>query len=278
MALFSLYDLFDSVLIVATLPGVLVFLCYVDFRDPKMLGILSFFDRMHEFSTVDGFAEINESLAEMIKYIANEPSVGLYYIQQHVRNAAPNVLNLNSNVLEKSRETVLHTEDLDDSIDMVKSMKECGSPIADEMIGDIKNSLAIMSSKKPRRGLILNAASPWSRSSSITTTTRGSDYSQDNSESSYLTSVFKSAKERASNIKWPQLDFKEQKAESNPNVESNELKEEEEEEEDVLTKGEHMVETTNFEKFRAGKEASLKAWLGDVDGNVGDGGRAAERI
>uniref|UniRef100_A0A1J3HGK4 Protein MEF2BNB-like protein n=1 Tax=Noccaea caerulescens TaxID=107243 RepID=A0A1J3HGK4_NOCCA len=236
---------------------------------------------MHEFSTVDGFAEINESLAEMIKYIANEPSVGLYYIQQHVRNAALNVLNLNNSVLEKSRETLLHTQDLDDSIAMVKSMKECGSPIADEMIGDIKNSLAIMSSKQPRRGVIVNnaaAASPWSRSSSMLTTTRGSDYSQDNSEgSNYFTSVFKSAKEKASNIKWPQLDFIEQKVESSPNVESNEL-EEGEEEEQVLSKGEHMVETTKFEEFKAGKEASLKAWLGDVDGDADVGGRAAERI
>ncbi|CAA7052033.1 unnamed protein product [Microthlaspi erraticum] len=241
---------------------------------------------MHEFSTVDGFAEINESLAEMIKYIANEPSVGLYYIQQHVRNAAPNVLNLNNSVLEKSRETLLHTEDLDDSIAMVKSMKECGSPIADEMIGDIKNSLAIMSSKQPKRGVIVNnfaAASPWSRSSSVlttaTTTTRGSDYSQENSEgSSYFTSVFKSAKEKASNIKWPQLDFKEQKVESSPNVESNELVEGGGEEEEVLSKGEHLVETTKFEEFKAGKEASLKAWLGDMDGDADVDRRAAERI
>ncbi|AEC09641.1 hypothetical protein AtNW77_Chr2g0260701 [Arabidopsis thaliana] len=231
---------------------------------------------MHEFSTVDGFAEINESLAEMIKYIANEPSVGLYYIQQHIRNAAPNVINLNNNVLEKSRETGLHTEDLEDSIAMVKSMKDCGSPIADEMIGDIKNSLAIMSSKQPRRGVILNSTSPWSRSSSITTRTRGSDNSQDNSESSnYFTSVFMTAKEKASNIKWPQLDFKEQKSEADPNVQSNELKEEEEED---SGKGEHIVETTKFEEFKAGKEASLKAWLGDMDGNVDVGGRVAERI
>ncbi|XP_010517254.1 PREDICTED: BLOC-1-related complex subunit 8 homolog [Camelina sativa] len=235
---------------------------------------------MHEFSTVDGFAEINESLAEMIKYIANEPSVGLYYIQQHVRNAAPNVLNLNTNVLEKSRETGLHTEDLEDSIAMVKSMRECGSPIADDMIGDIKNSLSIMSSKQPRRGVILSSTNPWSRSTSITTTSRGSDYSQDISESNNLfTSVFKTAKEKASNIKWPQLDFKEQKAESNPNdVESNELKEEGEEEEEVSGKGEHIVETTKFEEFKAGKEASLKAWLGDMDGNVDVGERVAERI
>ncbi|CAN8307060.1 unnamed protein product [Cochlearia groenlandica] len=86
---------------------------------------------MHEFSTIDGFAEINESLAEMIKYIANEPSVGIYYIQQHVRNAAPNILKLDREVSEKAHETALHTQDLDDSISMVKSMKDCGLPVAD---------------------------------------------------------------------------------------------------------------------------------------------------
>ncbi|GMQ07530.1 hypothetical protein CsSME_00051683 [Camellia sinensis var. sinensis] len=36
---------------------------------------------MHELSTVDGFVEVTESLAEMIKYVANEPSVGLFYVQ-----------------------------------------------------------------------------------------------------------------------------------------------------------------------------------------------------
>ncbi|EOA28405.1 hypothetical protein CARUB_v10024611mg, partial [Capsella rubella] len=152
------------------------------------------------------------------------------------------------NILEKSRETGLHTQDLEDSIAMVKSIKECGSPIAGDMIGYIKNSLSII----------------------ITTTTCGSDFSQDNSESNNLfTSVFKTAKEKACNMKWPQLNFKEQK-----DVESNELKDKEEE---VSEKGEHIVETAKFEEFKAGKEASLKAWfrLGDMDGNVDVGGRVA---
>lgn len=39
-------------------------------------------------------------------------------------------------------------------------------------------------------------------------------------------------------------------------------------------KGEHLVETAKLEEFKAGKEASLKAWLGDAD----VGGPAAERI
>ncbi|KAH0849483.1 hypothetical protein HID58_096344 [Brassica napus] len=65
-----------------------------------------------------------------------------------------------------------------------------------------------------RRGLILSDGSTWSRSSSITTatttTTRDSDYRQDNSKNiSYFTSVFKLAKEKASNIKWVHLNIKE---------------------------------------------------------------------
>ncbi|CAL5439235.1 unnamed protein product [Camellia sinensis] len=114
---------------------------------------------MHEFSTVDGFVEVTESLAEMIKYVANEPLVGLFYVQQHTQNAVPNLINLKNNVMEKSRELTLHTEDLEDSITMVRSMKDCGFPIADEMIGDIKKSLAIISTKQPKRGLIHNPSS-----------------------------------------------------------------------------------------------------------------------
>ncbi|XP_010555802.1 PREDICTED: BLOC-1-related complex subunit 8 homolog [Tarenaya hassleriana] len=257
---------------------------------------------MHEFSTADGFLEINESLDEMIKYIANEPSVGLYFIQQHVRNAVPNVINLQNDVLEKSRGTVLHTEDLEDSITMVKSMKECGSPIADEMIRDIKNSLAIMSTKQPRRGLILNT-SPWSRSSS---SLLSSDVARESESSGYLSSVFKSAKQRASNIKWPQLDFKEQELKSDkedqtrqravalhvasaranssghPDVAGHHELHDTGDEVSLnvvkTVKDEHVTETAQYDEFKAGKEANLKAWLGDMDGKVDAGGNAAERI
>ncbi|KAL0317351.1 UNVERIFIED_CONTAM: hypothetical protein Sangu_2149400 [Sesamum angustifolium] len=80
---------------------------------------------MNDFSTVDGFVEISEDLADMIKFVANEPSVGLFYIQQHTQNAAPNLINLKNNVVEKSHETTLHTEDLEDSITMcLKSAKQ----------------------------------------------------------------------------------------------------------------------------------------------------------
>ncbi|XP_076918711.1 uncharacterized protein LOC143579221 [Bidens hawaiensis] len=37
---------------------------------------------------------------------------------------------------------------------MVRSMAACGFPIVDDMIKDIRKSLAVMSSKQPRKGLI----------------------------------------------------------------------------------------------------------------------------
>ncbi|TKY51630.1 MEF2BNB-like protein [Spatholobus suberectus] len=114
---------------------------------------------MHEFSTVDGFVEISECLAEMTKYVANEPSVGLFFIQHHAQNAVPNVIKVQKNVVQKSHETTLRTEDLEDSTTMVRSMKECGIPIADKMIGEIKKSLVTMATKRPKRGLIRPASS-----------------------------------------------------------------------------------------------------------------------
>lgn len=114
---------------------------------------------MHGFSHVDGFVEISNCLAEMIKYAANEPSAGLFFIQHHTQNAVPNVIKLKNNIIDKSHETTLHTEDLEDSVSMVRSMKECGFPIADEMIGDIKKSLAMMTTKHPKGRLIHRSTS-----------------------------------------------------------------------------------------------------------------------
>lgn len=114
---------------------------------------------MHGFSTVDGFVEISDCMAEMIKYVANEPSVGLFFIQQHTQNVVPNVIKLNNSVTEKSHETTLNTQDLENSVIMVRSMKECGFPIANEMIGDIKKSLVTMTAKNLKRGLINRSTS-----------------------------------------------------------------------------------------------------------------------
>ncbi|XP_057746384.1 uncharacterized protein LOC130965637 [Arachis stenosperma] len=109
---------------------------------------------MHGFYGADSFVELGECWVEMIKYVANEPSIGLFFIQQHTQTDVPNIIKLRNNVIVKSRETSLHTQDLEDSIVMVRSMKECGFSIVDEMIGDIKKSLITMGTKQPKKGLI----------------------------------------------------------------------------------------------------------------------------
>lgn len=258
---------------------------------------------MHGFSTVDGFVEITECLADMIKYVANEPSVGLFYVQHHTQNAVPNVVSLKNNVVEKSRETTLHTEDSEDSITMVRSMKECGFPIADEMIRDIKKSLVTMSTKQPRRGLIQNPTSGFQmgRASSWGPATWGRsavfDQEENRRRGNYLSSVLKSAKQKASNFKWPQLDPKESTqtkdeklllfptpsvsvtsastSSSLPDVEADELPLssqiednplQEEEQNDVSLPSKNLVLVSeNFDDFKADKEAKLEEWLGGTD-------------
>lgn len=165
---------------------------------------------MHEFSTTDGFVEIADSLADMIKFVANEPSVGLFYIQQHVCNAVPNLINLKSKVVEKAHETTLHTEDLEDSILMARSMKECGFPIADGMIKDIRHSLSIVSARQEKKGL-MNFRSSSFRLGRTTSWGRTSSPKRDVERSGYLSNMFRSARENPSSIKWPQLESRELK-------------------------------------------------------------------
>lgn len=242
---------------------------------------------MHGLSTVDGFVEINECLAEMIKYLANEPSVGLYYVQQHTQNAVPNVVSLKNNVEAKSRETTLHTEDLEDSITMVRSMKDCGLPIADEMIKDIKKSLVIMSSKEPKRGLIRNPSPGFQmgRASSWGPVTWGrntvSSQQEGEAKGGYFSTVLKSAKEKATNFKWSQPDLKERrqgKSEmlqypSSSNLVGMEADElplsspvADESQDEVPVDGSLgsrnlLSGLEDYDEFRADREAKLKEWL-----------------
>lgn len=263
---------------------------------------------MHGFSTVDGFVEITECLAEMIKYVANEPSVGLFYIQQHTQNAVPNLVTLRNNVVDKSRETNLHAEDSEDSITMVRSMKECGFPIADEMIRDIKKSLLVMSKKQPRKGLIHDSRSGFQtgRTSSWGPASwrRSEDYVQQYSGSrNYFSTVLKSAKQKAGNFKWLQLDSKESiqtkgeellsypnpplsvasaasTSSSHPDMEADELplsvqytNEPQETEVDVSSPPHNLSSLSeNFDDFKADKEAKLEEWLeetGNLDNHKG---------
>ncbi|XP_062196711.1 uncharacterized protein LOC133899687 [Phragmites australis] len=157
-------------------------------------------------SPADGFLRVKDGVDEMIEYVANEPSVGLYFVQQHARASMPLLLDVKGKVVEKTHEVTLHTEDMEDSICAVRSMAEFGLPLADDMIKDINKSLQIMSKAQPKRGLIQNPSWGFQFGKSPGT---WDDLSAANGGSSqnYLSSMFNTAKRKASGLRWPQPDF-----------------------------------------------------------------------
>jgi len=157
-------------------------------------------------SPADGFLRVKDGVDGMIKYVANEPSVGLYFVQQHARASMPILLDVKGKLVEKTHEVTLHTEDMEDSICAVRSMADFGLPLADDMIKDINRSLQIMSKTQPKRGLIQNPS--WGFQSGKGSGTWDELGATNGSSSrNYLSSMFNTAKQKASSLRWPQPDF-----------------------------------------------------------------------
>ncbi|XP_072975740.1 uncharacterized protein [Typha angustifolia] len=154
-------------------------------------------------------ASCTEGVDEMIKYLANEPSVGLFFVQEHARGSMPHLLNAKDKVAQKIHEVTLDIEDIEDSISVVRSMAENGFPIADDMLKDIHKSLLIMSTSQPKRG---NPS--WGfqvgRSSSSTqdafNSSTGNSRQGGGSSRGYLSSVLNSTKQRAAGVRWSRPD------------------------------------------------------------------------
>ncbi|XP_071689976.1 uncharacterized protein [Rutidosis leptorrhynchoides] len=234
------------------------------FNDDEVRSALS---KMYEYSPVDGFVEISEGLGNMIKSLANEPSVGLFYVQQHTHKSVPNLVNLRNSITAKSREISLHTEDSEDSIKMLRSMKECGFPIVDDMLKDITKSLAIMSSKQPKKGLISSKSGSGSWGPA---TWRGINDVE--KSTTYLSSVFRAAKEKTTNLKWAPLDTSESNDEDKGTNVMERVGEElpisshtslGNQEKDVLVHDliSNLSQAENFDEFKADKEAKFEEWL-----------------
>lgn len=144
----------------------------------------------------------------MIKYLANEPSVGLYFVQQHAKKSMPNLLDVKEKVTEKIHDVSLNAEDVEDSINVLRSMTEFGYPLAKEMIKDIQTSLVVISKCQPKRGLIPTAT--WGPihqtdvgSSNAAAVTFGSTNNSDPQDRSYFSTVLSSAKQRAAGFRRP---------------------------------------------------------------------------
>lgn len=209
---------------------------------------------------VHGFVDITNSLGDMIKFLANEPSVGLFYIQQHTHNAVPNLINLNRKLVAKSHEVNLHMEDLEDSITMTRSMKEFGFPVAEEMSRDIKHSLAVMASNHPKKGLINIPR----ESSAIGRISTSRLYGDDNNSGSLL-NILKSARRKAGSFKWTQPETKEEHIQVKDGGEPSSSTVAETGINDQL-----MSFSNKYEEFRATREAELEEWLGCGSGDQQD--------
>ncbi|XP_074358799.1 uncharacterized protein LOC141698086 isoform X4 [Apium graveolens] len=235
--------------------------------------------KMDDFSPVDGFVEIAECLAEMMKYLANEPSVGLFYIQQHTQNTAPNLVDLKNNARGKSHELSLQTEDSDESVTM-----------------------------EPRRGLInyssprfqLGRTSSWGLRPWMRKADTPPQYSK--STNSYFTTVFKLAHEKADNLNLLEFDSSKLSQETgeklpsylNPalldadaTTSSTEIEVEElpvscqiaEELHDEsqtnanLTSGQVSFKSDTFDAFKTEREAKLEEWLKGTNNHVSGTGK-----
>ncbi|XP_027772845.1 uncharacterized protein LOC107020264 [Solanum pennellii] len=148
---------------------------------------------------------------DMIKFISNDPSVGLFYVQQHTHTAVPNLINLTSKIDGKSRQATLDTADSKDSIVMVRSMKESGFSIANEMMNTLRHSLAVVSETKLRNGSLRRPCSSYRIRKNYplnpATWGRKTGPEQDGEgNADYISHVFKSSKEKASSFKWPHMD------------------------------------------------------------------------
>ncbi|KAG9445733.1 hypothetical protein H6P81_011861 [Aristolochia fimbriata] len=226
--------------------------------------------------------EVNECVAEMIKYLANEPSVGLFFVQQHAQNAIPNLVSTKGKIVQNSHEITLETEDLEDSIDMVMSMKECGFTIIDDMNKNIKKTLHAISSSLPKKGLISNKgfgfpisrSSSWSPASSDHSTSELSHVER--SRGSYFSTVLNTAKQRAASFRWVPLDssrnLKDDRSVSVSTIPDTEV-------EELPLSSEIVNEPSvtseirpsqglsavpeNYEKFKSEQEARLEQWLED---------------
>ncbi|KAF3325080.1 hypothetical protein FCM35_KLT11237 [Carex littledalei] len=220
---------------------------------------------MHAFSPADGFIAVKEGVDEMIKCLANEPSVGLYFMQQHAQASMPNLLSVKEKLAEEVHEVTFHTEDIEDSICVVRSMAEFGLPIADDMIKDINQSLLIMSSSQPKRGLIQNPSWGFQFSRASLSASEPSSLTGP-SNGSYLSAMFKSAKQKASSFKWTaqqdiDVPMEEQATNSLMSPVSLEgvIQSEELAESSFSSDTSSVIE--DYDKFKSEQELKLQEWL-----------------
>ncbi|KAJ7299628.1 hypothetical protein O6H91_Y190000 [Diphasiastrum complanatum] len=167
--------------------------------------------------------EVHDSLTEVIKQIANEPSLGLYFVQQHVHKVVPVVVSLKVQLVEETQEVVLSTEDAKDALTAVSTMKELGPSVIGKMRTILNSTISSLQDEQNVKRVQLG--SPFSEgigqtsnveggmastdASGVETTTSANykaptilEWHSETSSSGYICSAFESALQKAGNLGW----------------------------------------------------------------------------
>lgn len=95
---------------------------------------------------------VHEMITEALTLAANEPSVGVYYVQEHVHKAVPFVLRMKDRITEATGDVDLAMADVKDSLSCIKSMKECGPPVIERMIKMLESASNQIPTNRQSRG------------------------------------------------------------------------------------------------------------------------------
>ncbi|KAG6547030.1 hypothetical protein Mapa_011647 [Marchantia paleacea] len=98
---------------------------------------------MHQLTltTESPLREVHDTITEIMRHLANEPSVGLYFVQQHVHRAVPAMVQLKAQIVDSTQEAEYVTQDVRDALNSVKTMKECGPAVIERMMKTLDSSL-----------------------------------------------------------------------------------------------------------------------------------------
>ncbi|BBM99171.1 BLOC-1 related complex subunit 8 [Marchantia polymorpha subsp. ruderalis] len=154
--------------------------------------------------------EVHDTITEMMRQLANEPSVGLYFVQQHVHRAVPAMVQLKAQIVDTTQEAEYVTQDVRDALNSVKTMKECGPAVIERMMKTLDSSLPRLPSFRQtrrdelspdskRRPSLFTDTAEMQRNMSRTPSGREPPLA-DSDYTGYVRNIFDSAYQKASSV------------------------------------------------------------------------------
>ncbi|GBG80023.1 hypothetical protein CBR_g30284 [Chara braunii] len=143
--------------------------CSTDSLNPIRMGAMGEDSR---YTSMAALSRLNDRITDVLKQVANEPSVGLYFVQQHVQKAVPQLCNLKKDIKELSYSASYLTDDLMTATSTVRVMKSCGLPVLDHITKTLDTTSTCLAALRSSRGsgqLLQPGFTPWSTPASSPT-------------------------------------------------------------------------------------------------------------